>query len=339
MYIYMDESGGFVRPKADHRISAVGALIVPDCQHRSLLRAFDSMVSGWRDPSGELKGSRLSEEQVAAVVALVRQYDAMFEVRCIDMGRHDDDRVEAFQKRQAAQFTGALTPNHSSDWIEWARNAENTMLSLPRQLFVQCMLTIYLVLEVVEQAATYYVQRFPSALGRFRWRIDAKDIKPTEYERLWTDVILPMGQTQSLERPFATMEGGNYRYFNRFYVDRGAAPPHLQAQMDMLEADGGLDFKRILGEDRVFGNSARDSGLQLIDVLVNAFCRAVNGNLQQPGWDELGSLMVLKRLGAACPIFFVRNSDERPTSQRAPYDHVLEHFDRTARSVLRRPRQ
>src|SRR5689334_14983989 len=101
----MDESGTFVQPRRPSRVSAVGALVVPDRQADELFRAFDDLTGPWRSGGDEVKGSSLSEIQIAGVIELVGQFDALFDVRGIDMGLHDRERIETFQDRQASAIT------------------------------------------------------------------------------------------------------------------------------------------------------------------------------------------------------------------------------------------
>jgi len=69
--IYIDESGTFVQPRKRHRISVVGALVVPDRQAEALFRAFEELAALWRRGGQEVKGSALSEMQIACVIELV----------------------------------------------------------------------------------------------------------------------------------------------------------------------------------------------------------------------------------------------------------------------------
>jgi len=154
------------------------------------------------------------------------------------------------------------------------------------------MLTIYLVLDLVQIVTTYYVQRQPEALGHFRWRVDPKDpTRRTELEELWTNIILPIGQTQSMSDPFVTVEGCDYSAFSRYYISRDEMPASLVQHVSDNPNDGGLDFKTLLLEDLDFPNSASEVGLQIVDILLSAFCRALNGTLDARGWDMLGRLM------------------------------------------------
>jgi hypothetical protein len=168
-----------------------------------------------------VKGSSLSEIEIAGVIELVGHYEVVFDVRAIDMGQHDAARITTFQDRQSAAVTDRITNAHHPSWQKWRAETERRMRRLSPQLFAQCMVTIYLVLDLIQVATLYYAQRMPDELGRFRWRIDPKDPnRRTELEQLWTDVIFPIGQTQSMGDPFSTTHGCDYSAFKRYYIDR-----------------------------------------------------------------------------------------------------------------------
>jgi hypothetical protein len=205
--IFMDESGTFVQPRQANRVSAVGALVVPDSQADELFAAFEELTAPWARDGKEVKGSSLSESQIAGVIELVGQYDALFDVRGIDMGLHNLERIMFMQDRQTSAVTAGITEEHSLDWHEWGAMTEARMRGLSPQLFTQCMMTIYLVIDLLQTATIFYVRWWPEELGHFRWRIDRKDIERTDLERLWTDVLLAMAHYQSTVEPFATVKG------------------------------------------------------------------------------------------------------------------------------------
>jgi hypothetical protein len=51
-------------------------------------------------------------------------------------------------------------------------------------------------------------------------------------------------------------------------------------------------MKKVLREDFAFVASETDLGLQMADILASILTRALNGTLQRPGWQSLGSLFV-----------------------------------------------
>jgi hypothetical protein len=69
---------------------------------------------------------------------------------------------------------------------------------------------------IMRLATLYYAQRIPSTLGRFVWRVDAKDKAPTNHERLWAEIVKPLLQTMSLQSPQLTLIGADYSACERF---------------------------------------------------------------------------------------------------------------------------
>lgn len=53
-------------------------------------------------------------------------------------------------------------------------------------------------------------------------------------------------------------------------------------------------MKKVLQESFRFADSESELGLQQADITATACRRAFNGNLQRPGWQELGRLLVKK---------------------------------------------
>jgi len=333
----MDESGTFVPPRLPNRVSAVGALVVPDAQAGALFAEFEELTRPWRS-NGEVKGSALSEIQIAGVIEFVGHYDALFDVRGIDMGLHDPARIQTFQDRQSAAITAEMTEAHHPSWLEWGTVAEARMRGLSPQLFVQCMITIYLVMDLLQSATLYYVQRLPEELGDFHWFVDPKASTRTELERLWTDVMLPMGQTQSTIEPFTTMEGCDYSFFERYYIAREAMPAGLAQHVSDSPRDGGIQLKDIMA-DMTFPDSAATPGLQLVDILLSAFCRALNGTLDERGWSMLGRLMTGTQNNRSRLVFLRTHPEEVLPTGRRPYNRTLAQIEALTRDILTRNRR
>jgi hypothetical protein len=66
------------------------------------------------------------------------------------------------------------------------------------------------------------------------------------------------------------------------------------AHLPNPETDGPrmmFNLKTILHESMTFSDSTASEGLQLSDIITNAFRRALMGRLQRPSYDRLGELM------------------------------------------------
>jgi hypothetical protein len=94
----------------------------------------------------------------------------------------------------------------------------------PNQLFVQAHLTIELVEGVIQTATLYYSQRVHEELGRFNWLVDRKDGEVTAMEKMWTTMIVPVGQRHALDAPLITLTEGDYTHFDRFRLPGEGGP-------------------------------------------------------------------------------------------------------------------
>ncbi len=306
MNIYIDEAGAFIPPKGNRRYSLVLALIVPTATVSDLFYHFMRLRDSWPQQAVEIKGSTLNEYQTAQVMELLGGHDVIAEYYAIDMALHPDEIIDEFKERQAGALTANLTPAHAKAVARHLHDDAETIRKLANPLFVQAFVTIELILDVLDVAINYFAQRRPSELGRFAWTIDRKDRTVTEMEQLWSTLILPFGELRSAQHPFARVEGFDYSHFAKYEIDEATADGkmkrHLQWMRETLPFSklrpGQLrcvDAKRIWTEERAFEDSQNNLGLQLADMVATTLCRALNGNLQQPGWEPISQLLIRKK--------------------------------------------
>jgi hypothetical protein len=163
--------------------------------------------------------------------------------------------------------------------------------------YAQSVLLTQAVWETLQAAKTRLAQTDPASLGSFSWRIDAKDRKLTEYERTWSELVLPMVQTLSLERGWISVAADGFDYsamapFNNPTLPE--APAHLAGALPQGRTGPWhtSDVRKIMADLR-FEDSRTNTGLRLADILVNAFRRALSGRLRERGWRRLGQLLVV----------------------------------------------
>jgi hypothetical protein len=217
MYIYIDESGLFRKLGADENaVSCVAALVVPGSQRDTLLARYLELRPrvGITD---HVTGGSLKPQQVAAVVALLLEFDAILLVSLIEMADHDDAELEKYKRRQADAFVAGITRDHHPSLVQELCNLSHDCGALSTQLFVQSVATTHLVEEVIRTATIYYSQRKPTELGDFRWIIDTKGNNQS-YERLWSLTILPALQWRFMKTPLGFVKDFDYSAFRRFRV-------------------------------------------------------------------------------------------------------------------------
>jgi hypothetical protein len=307
MRIFIDEAGSFVVPPArkSHSFSLVLALAVPSAKEPDLFYEFMRVRDRWPNPAVEIKGSTLNESQAAQLIDLVCHYDVLVNFFAIDMATHGDRIVDDFRMRQAAAVTAHLTSAHDPNVVAQLQTHASSMRAMPNQLFLQAFLTIELVLEVVEEATIYYVQRLPKELGEIAWFVDRKNRTITQMEEIWTTFILPAGESHFARNPLKTLIGADYSYFDaRYGFTAETVDARMARHLDWIRQvhgthplDGGktaVDATLLLSGRREFVDSRDSLGVQLADMLATILRRALNDHLQFPGWKDFGKLLVRK---------------------------------------------
>jgi hypothetical protein len=307
MRIYIDEAGGFVvPPNRLHRFSLVLALIVPSNIEAELFYEFLRLRDGWPVQDIEIKGSSIDESQAAQVIDLASRYDVLVQFVALDMATHIKTVVDDFRLRQAAEVTAHLTEAHHTNLVSKFEDLAAAVREMPNQLFLQAFLTMHLILEVIEEATLYFVQRQPTELGDIAWTIDRKDRTITEMENTWTILILPMSESYFARKPLKALSGADYSHFYaRYSTTIEAADQKLKRHLNWMRETYGMrplspgenvfDAKLLLSDQREFLDSRNSLGLQLADMLATILCRALNNHLQFPGWKDFGRLLVRRR--------------------------------------------
>jgi hypothetical protein len=335
MHIFIDESGGFIIPAVKKpKVSCVAALVLPSSKRAQIVAGFLKIRSSWGVEGDEIKGSRLSESQIAEVLTFLSNYDVIVEVCAIDTGSHTEQQIKDYQKGQADKITENLTPIHHPDVIQEVQQLKDNYSRLSPQLAPQFTATIQLITRLLETVTLYYSQRLPQELGHFNWIVDAKDTKVTNYEELWTTLILPMSVQMG---PLLIFDQGDYSYFDRFNKTLDKTPDYLDHIIDDPEAPfEGTDFSMIMRESFTFGNSRQEAGLQLVDIVASAFSRAMNQSLKQEGWQGLGALFVNRNKDTVRMIGL--NPDPkligRSIHERNYFGYVVEEIEKRAKPML-----
>jgi hypothetical protein len=322
MHIYVDESGSFVCTPYS-RVCAIAALAVPSTSRDRLFAEFAQFRREVGGADEELKGSTLTERQIARVVAILLSHDAVLDVCAIDMGMERDALTTSFKHEQADALFEHITPQHKATLVSELRQLHEEMIALPNQLFLQMMLTIKLLHRGLETFINYYAQRQPEELAEFSWRVDAKAADLTAAERLWRTLILPMMHEDS----FGLFGWADYTHMERYSVRVPPAHPGGPARL-------GWDLRAIVRENLHFVDSRAEIGLQLVDIATNALTRALNGRLEELGWRSLGRLLVARREGTINLISMNDDASSPAADYRPPFGPRFLRIQSSARPML-----
>jgi hypothetical protein len=305
MHIFIDESGNFLIPKAKRsRVSSITSLVIPDKCFDRVGNSYLSLRKTWGYGS-EVKGSHLTETQIASTIALLRSYDVLVDVTWLNVGHHTTEGVDKYKITQANKILENVTEEHQKTLVKQLEKYRQRMLNLPNQLFLQAMTHIQHIKRILQNSTLYYSQRIPEELGNFVWVVDAKNNNnaKTPFEELWSTLLLPILDSNS---PLHVLDEGDYSYLEKKYeLPKEEMTEWRRARM-LKESIGATDLKKLISEQLTFEDSGSNIGLQLVDIVSSAFSRAMNGTLKSKGWRHLGMLMV----EASNPVVFDKNLDQ-----------------------------
>ncbi|MCX6354162.1 MAG: DUF3800 domain-containing protein [Candidatus Aureabacteria bacterium] len=298
MFIYIDESGSFAHSQKPKRsYSCVGALTIPEIVRSSVYKGFKKLQRNWGLEGREIKGRELNEGQVAQTINLLLEYGVKFHVCVTDM-YYNPTRIVAISKdEQARRLLVNLTDQHHPDLVAEMKEMSERLKALPDQLYIQLAMMTELVHYQLRDMLIYLALKIPKELKNFHWTIDRKGKELTIYEELWKDLVCGFIQGRQVEHRgicIACVDKGNYKYFRKFCGIVSTWPEHLPDSGSGLREKSNIpiiNIKKIMQESFTLADSRSEIGLQLADIITNALRRAIIGNLQRKGWEELGRLM------------------------------------------------
>jgi Protein of unknown function (DUF3800) len=335
MNIYIDESGIFRNPANKTNIaSCVGALAIPSSQRREIIKEFKKLIRQWNLGTAEIKGKILGEVQISEVIQMLQQYEVILDLVIMDLGVLTDADITTFKIKSADGITSNLTSEHPPELVAQLNELKQAFLDMANPLFVQAVMLNILVPHLVQNMLTYHSRRIPEELGRFHWVIDAKDKSVTDFEKAWSTAIYPYIYSQSLEHPLYFIEDGDYSYFEESLdLDRPLSK-YSREHLKVDEKDvAAFSVKKILRR-LDFQDSKTNYGLQLVDILVNATQRALNGKLNISGWGEIGGLMIAEMPQPVRLITFNVRPDDNDIPASDRFKDVINQFKRKSKPMF-----
>ncbi len=239
-----------------------------------------------------------------------------------DAGAQTDSEIEYHRNGQAEKIEEHKDKMlHTEGKVAIVKLA-NQIRALSPQLHLQLICQIELIADVVNKSILYYVQRIPSQLNGFRWRIDEKASGISNFEKTFRTVIPPLLQSKSLENPGVHVVDFDYSAMKDFFYTKESAPTYLKKSYGIeSNAEGALNAGKLVWDDFEFVDSKQEIGVQIVDLLVSGLRRILRGGFSQRAAisTTLGSLMV-QTIDSVYPIHFITVSQ----SESFTGDHANE---------------
>lgn len=221
VHIFLDESGSFGGVETGKSsVSVQGALAIPTKQLDGLFKRYARLRRSLPKRNGEVKGSLLSEDQVAEVVGLLHRYDALFAASLIDLGFHEKEEIERHRLIGVESLSANLTNGHTPELRASIASLQTRMRGFSIPAYAQMMITVDLLHRFLGEIINYHSQRRPRELANFHWVVDGKaaDNIVTDWEKWWSDTLVVWLQARSVRDPMPLIESANFRYLEELFM-------------------------------------------------------------------------------------------------------------------------
>ncbi len=226
--------------------------------------ALDQLKRSVGPSSTEVKLTALRERDYFDFLARLGRLNGIVFVVATDAGVNRLADVVKHRNEQAAKIVVHKDRLHHESARRGLQDLSDQVKSLAPQLYVQLHCQVNLISWIVLDGILYFVQRFPRALGNFRWRIDQKNSTRTEYEKAFVALTPALLQTISLGEPLPMLEGADYSAFQRFEYPEEERPTYLTAAYGIAMRNNypGLNIGKLIREDLKFEDSKNNYGVR-----------------------------------------------------------------------------
>ena len=210
MNIFLDESGTFVSAEERDSWNCIVAYMSPESDRRNIQTVLTRLKRATGVSStNEIKLRNVREDDYFDFLFYLGKLKGVLFTVATDSGLYRKADIVIHQKGQAAKITKHKDVMHYENGRRAVEKLSDQVRDLSPQLYVQLQCQINLISMIVRDGVLYFVQRFPKSIGRFRWRIDQKNSKKTEYEKTFETLTPALLQTFSLREPIPMLEGAD----------------------------------------------------------------------------------------------------------------------------------
>lgn len=336
MNIFIDESGSFVSTSRASAWSAVAAFALPEASRKGLeLCVSELRPSPNRLAKREIKINELNEPEYIAFLAKLTRLDGALFCIATDSGLNTPTRIAEHQRGQVAKVLEHIDKMRFESGRQGVALLAAQIEKLSPQLYVQLFCQVELMYEVVSRAITYYVQRKPGTLSEFRWRIDQKNIKRTDFEDAFEKLSPALLQTMSLSKPLLMVEEFDYSRMKQYEFAPGKAPTYLKDDYGLeLSPNAKLNIQKLIRGNIKFMDSQESAGIQAVDLIVSGIrkCLRRSFNNNERIATLLGCLMV-QAIHNEPPFRMLSFGVDAPLDQETA--HLLNLMWRNAKPMLK----
>jgi hypothetical protein len=311
--IYIDESGSFVSAEEEGSWNITAALVMTSPDERKCKEALRRLkVKCGSEYDAEIKLKHVSEQLYLEFLADLGETGCTLFAVAADAAVQSDEEIKENREGQALKIEENIDKMIHPVGADSVRQLAARVRALSPQLYIQLVCQIELMADVVEKSILYYVQRNPSQLNGFRWRIDEKTGAQSNFEETFRIIVPPLLQTKSVENPHYHVTDFDYSAMSEFVYAEGSAPAYLEEHYDIDTSNtDSLNIGKIVWDDFTFVDSKLEIGVQVVDLLASGLRRVLRGGFSEPDVvsKALGKLMV-ESVENSFPLKLIRLSGE-----------------------------
>ena len=327
MNIYIDESGTFVSTSSNQNAwNCVAAYASPEIDSRKLKSLLCTLkVQSGMKYSDEIKLKHTNEDSYFELLKGLGQINGLLFVVATNGIHNNTDLIENHQKIQVA----GILKNKPKMKYEGGRLGlqllSDQLSALPPQLYIQLHCQITLLHDFIKRGILYFVQRQPSTLGCFKWRIDQKNTRKTEFEDAFEKIAPALLQSKSLNDPMIMLIGEDYSHFEKYDFAAGDEPTYLKDDYGIeIDTSNATNIGKLIRENIKFENSKDNLGIQIADLLASGVRRCLRN-------DFKNNLLAAKLLGN----LMAQNGDDEQSIHVITLENNLIYLDSSATLIIK----
>ncbi len=275
MNIYIDESGSFVNAQNLGAWNVVAGYVIPETDSEKLEECLRKLKrnSGYTH-NDELKLKQIDEDSYLTFTQELSKLSGVVFCCATDAGENGNGVISEHQITQSKLMLKHIDKMQYQSGREGVQFVSSQVGKLSQQLYVQLICQLNLMFEIVTKAIPYFVQRAPTSLKNFSWKVDQKNTTRNDFE----DAFMKLGpaflQTKSLSEPIDMIREWDYGCLKDYMYEKGQAPTYLKDFYD-FDVDEGLDVQKIIRKDLEFVESKYLVGVQVVDLIASGIRRCM----------------------------------------------------------------
>lgn len=296
MNIFIDESGSFANTDQEGAWNTVVAYASPEIDSRKIKLTLNRLKKKCAVTSStEIKLKHTKEADYINFLKDLCALNGVLFCAATDASYNTLEDIAQHQKLQVQSVLSHINKMKYEGGRKATQYLAEQLQKLSPPLYAQLQCQVELMFTTINRLIPYVVQRKPSSLGKFRWRVDQKNISKIDYEDAFEKITPALLQTRSLNKPLIMIKGCDYSALDPYIYHKGETPTYLKEVYGIdIEIDEALNIQKVIREDIKFEDSKKSVGIQIADLLASGVRRCLRGGFERNNDVALllGKLMV-----------------------------------------------